>query len=209
MGALDGKIAIVTGTSRGVGVGIAHELLRAGATVIGCSRSQLDALPGTEADPDWARPIRANGLRPRRLPRHRRLGIGGGRDLRPHRHPRQQRRRHGAHPERRGRARARPEDPGRTAQRRRLRAHGAVSLVRDPDEPDQPAVVRHSGVSADARPGRHRVDHQHLQRHRPPRRFPDAGVLRRRQGRSEPHDPVAGRGMGARVRSTAWPSARP
>ena len=33
MSVLDGKIAIVTGTSRGVGVGIAHELLRAGATV--------------------------------------------------------------------------------------------------------------------------------------------------------------------------------
>src|ERR1700737_3816918 len=54
MGTLDGKIAIVTGTSRGVCAGIAHELLRAGATVIGCSRSQLDNLPGVEAEADWA-----------------------------------------------------------------------------------------------------------------------------------------------------------
>jgi NAD(P)-dependent dehydrogenase (short-subunit alcohol dehydrogenase family) len=54
VGELDGKVAIVTGTSRGVGVGIAHELLRAGATVIGCSRGPLDALPGTEDNPDWA-----------------------------------------------------------------------------------------------------------------------------------------------------------
>lgn len=52
-GVLHGKIAIVTGTSRGVGVGIAHELLRAGATVIGCSRSPLVALPGTEEHPQW------------------------------------------------------------------------------------------------------------------------------------------------------------
>jgi NAD(P)-dependent dehydrogenase (short-subunit alcohol dehydrogenase family) len=45
MGVLDGKVAIVTGTSRGVGVGISRALLEAGATVVGCSRRELPALP--------------------------------------------------------------------------------------------------------------------------------------------------------------------
>ena len=45
MSDLSGKVAIVTGTSRGVGVGISRKLLAAGATVIGCSRRPLDALP--------------------------------------------------------------------------------------------------------------------------------------------------------------------
>jgi len=54
MGVLDDTVAIVTGTSRGVGVGIAHELLRAGATVVGCSRSPLDAIPGVDCEPGWA-----------------------------------------------------------------------------------------------------------------------------------------------------------
>ncbi len=45
MGELEGKVAIVTGTSRGVGVGISRRLLEAGATVVGCSRRELPALP--------------------------------------------------------------------------------------------------------------------------------------------------------------------
>ena len=45
MGQLDGKVAIVTGTSRGVGVGISRRLLEEGATVVGCSRRPLPALP--------------------------------------------------------------------------------------------------------------------------------------------------------------------
>src|SRR5215831_3116720 len=45
MGQLDGRIAIVTGTSRGVGVGISRRLLEEGAVVIGCSRGPLSALP--------------------------------------------------------------------------------------------------------------------------------------------------------------------
>jgi NAD(P)-dependent dehydrogenase (short-subunit alcohol dehydrogenase family) len=45
MGQLDGKIAIVTGTSRGVGLGISRRLLEESATVVGCSRRALPALP--------------------------------------------------------------------------------------------------------------------------------------------------------------------
>jgi NAD(P)-dependent dehydrogenase (short-subunit alcohol dehydrogenase family) len=53
---LSGRVAVVTGTSRGVGTGIAAELLRAGASVVGCSRGPLPGLPGAEGlDDDGAR----------------------------------------------------------------------------------------------------------------------------------------------------------
>lgn len=45
MAALEGKVAVVTGTSRGVGVGIARQLLLEGATVVGCSRKPMTGLP--------------------------------------------------------------------------------------------------------------------------------------------------------------------
>jgi len=45
MSELEGRVAIVTGTSRGVGVGISRALLEAGAIVVGCSRRELPALP--------------------------------------------------------------------------------------------------------------------------------------------------------------------
>jgi NAD(P)-dependent dehydrogenase (short-subunit alcohol dehydrogenase family) len=48
-------VAIVTGTSRGVGVGIARSLLEAGATVVGCSRRPLPALPAAAGIDDTGR----------------------------------------------------------------------------------------------------------------------------------------------------------
>jgi NAD(P)-dependent dehydrogenase (short-subunit alcohol dehydrogenase family) len=52
MGQLEGKVAIVTGTSRGVGVGISRRLLEEGATVVGCSRRELPALPAAQGIDD-------------------------------------------------------------------------------------------------------------------------------------------------------------
>ncbi len=44
---LTGRVALVTGGTRGIGLGITRALLAAGATVVTCSRSDVEPVPGT------------------------------------------------------------------------------------------------------------------------------------------------------------------
>jgi NAD(P)-dependent dehydrogenase (short-subunit alcohol dehydrogenase family) len=45
---LDGRVALVTGGARGIGLGITQALQAAGAHVVTCSRSDVTPVPGTE-----------------------------------------------------------------------------------------------------------------------------------------------------------------
>lgn len=44
---LSGRVALVTGGARGIGLGITRALLAAGASVVTCSRAEVDPVPGT------------------------------------------------------------------------------------------------------------------------------------------------------------------
>ncbi|WP_296603526.1 SDR family oxidoreductase [Nocardioides sp.] len=44
---LEGRVALVTGGARGIGLGITQALLAAGASVVTCSRSEVEPVPGT------------------------------------------------------------------------------------------------------------------------------------------------------------------
>lgn len=52
-----GKVAIVTGGSQGVGLGIAQAFLRKGASVVTCARSAFESCPAATTDDEQARAV--------------------------------------------------------------------------------------------------------------------------------------------------------
>ena len=197
MGVLDGKVAIVTGTSRGVGVGIAHELLRAGATVIGCSRSPLDAIARRGRRARVGGTFRTNGCAIRAITTrstpsspawsstYGRIDIlvnnAGGTV------PRAARRGH-------SRAGARIQGAPRSDDdfERTVLFH-AFAIQMNLISPMWFAIRVYRQMRTQDGIG---CDHQHLQRRGPSGGLADAGVLRRGEVGAQPPHPVARRGVG-------------
>ncbi len=57
MSAFDGKVAIVTGGSQGVGLGIARALLDVGYAVVTCARTSFDVAPAARSDDEQPRAV--------------------------------------------------------------------------------------------------------------------------------------------------------
>ena len=91
MGVLDGKVAIVTGSARGIGRATAELLAEQGAKVL---INDLDGDVAEQAADEIAGRDRRLRRRPDARGRARRAGPDGGRRVGPDRHHRQQRRLH-------------------------------------------------------------------------------------------------------------------
>ena len=73
---LAGRVALVTGGSRGIGLGIASSFVAAGATVVTCSRSDAEPAPGTTHEVcDVRDPDSVSALVARLVERHGRLDV--------------------------------------------------------------------------------------------------------------------------------------
>ena len=165
---LDGKVALVTGASRGIGEQIARVLHRDGATVIG-----VDV-------PQAASELQAADARARRRPphpRHHRQGRAAADrpprqgEARRRRHRRAQRRHH---PRQEAREHGRgPVELGPQRQRRRPRADHPRAARPGRDQPERPDHRR-------------RLDRRHRRQRRPDQ-------LRRVQGRRDRPGGLAGR----------------
>ena len=216
-GSLDGRVAVITGSTRSIGRAIAEAFLADGATVVisGRSRDQGQAGPGGAGRRGQGRlpPLRRQQPGGHRGPRRLRR-----RAFRPARHLGQQRRRHlGLRPrpraERRGVARRPRPEPQRLLLRHPPRAAEDAGGRLGPRHQhllgrgqagqqarDQPLHHQQARHPRPDQGDRLRVRHpgHHLQRHLPRRRRhrPDAG---RRSGR--------GRGRGHLVRGVAGPAS--